>query len=90
MAFRFGPSEVNFLLMLALFIFGMTNIFPSGISIYDNYIISPIEENVSPQGVFYPYIILLIVIFRILIVYLTFFDFYKMVKYGKKYHVFEK
>jgi len=81
-------SEVNFILMVVVFIIGLTNLFPSEISIYDQYIIPTIQENITPEELFYPHITFLIVFFRIIILVVTFIDLFALLKYAVRYNVF--
>ncbi len=90
MTFRFGKSELTFIGMIIVFLFGLTNIIPSEISIYDQYLIPVIEGDIEPGDLFYPHINFLIVFLRLIIIVATFFDFYKAIKYSVRYHVFIK
>jgi hypothetical protein len=81
-------SEINFILMIIVFIIGLTNIFPSEISIYDQYVIPIIQENTTPEHIFYSHITLLIIIFRILIIFITIMDLVVLLKYALRYNIF--
>lgn len=84
----FKKSEIKFIIMILIFIFGLTNTIPSEISIYDQYLIPTIEENTTPENIFYPHITFLIGIFRFLIVVGTIYDLYVAFKYATRYNVF--
>ncbi len=81
-------SEINFIVGIIIFVFGLTNIIPSEISLYDEYVIPHIEDNATEENVFYPHITIIIAFFRILIVVATFLEGYKIFKYGVRYNVF--
>lgn len=81
-------SEINLVIMIIAFIIGLTNVFPSEISIYDWYITPIIQKNITTEHIFYPHINLLIIIFRILIIVVTFIDLIAFLKYAIRYNVF--
>ena len=81
-------SENKFLGMIVIFIFGFLNIIPNKISIYDQYLIPLIQNNIAPGGLFYAHITFLIIFFRILIIVGTLFEGYKALKYGIRWNVF--
>jgi hypothetical protein len=81
-------SEFNLIVMIILFLAGLTNFYPSEISFYDQYIIPIIEQNNTSENVFYPHISILIDIFRILIIIATFIDLIALLKYAVRYDVF--
>jgi len=81
-------SEFKFIVGILIFLFGLTNIIPSEISVYDQQVIPFIEQNTHPTDVFYPHITVLIIIFRILIVVATILDIVVVLSYGRRYNVF--
>lgn len=83
-----NKSEQNFIIDIIIFIFGFSNIFPTKISIYDQYIIPIIEQNISQEHYFYSLITFLIFIIKILIILGTLAEGYKIWKYTKRYNVF--
>jgi hypothetical protein len=86
----FKKSEINLIKKIAIFLFGLSNIFPTKISIYDQYIISIIEKDLSPGNPFFMAIKIGIIIFRILIILGTAYELYDIIKYAKRYKIFQK
>jgi hypothetical protein len=85
---KMKPSEKNLVVKIALFFFGLSNIFPTKISIYDQYIIPIIESDVNPADTFYLAIKILIIVFRVLIIVGTAYQLWKIEKYAKRYNCF--
>jgi hypothetical protein len=76
--------------MIFLFLFGLSNVIPSKISLYDKYIVTPIEEDTTPDDVFYLATIIGIIFFRVIILIASIYDLYRAFKYAVRYHVFMK
>ncbi len=85
----FRKSEINLLKKIVLFLFGLSNIFPSQISIYDQYVIPLIQEITTTDNIFYSHITLLIIIFRILIIMATVYEVYDIIKYANRNKIFQ-
>ncbi len=79
-------SEANLLKKIFLFLLGLTNIIPSQINIYEH-IVNFIEKDLLLTNIFYSGIVLGIWFFRILIIFGTFYELYKICKYNKRYKV---
>ena len=79
-------SEINLLKRVLIFIFGLTNIIPSEINIYEH-IVNLIEKDLQTTNVFYSGIVLGIWAFRILIILGTLYEVYDIYRYNKKYKV---
>jgi uncharacterized membrane protein len=79
-------SEVNLLKKLFLFLFGLANIIPSQINLY-GHIVNFIERDLLPTNVFYSGIVLGIWFFRVLIIFATIYELYKIYKYNERYKV---
>ena len=79
-------SEKTLLRKTFLFLFGLTNIFPSEINLYE-YIVDFIEKDLQITNVFYSAIVLGILLIRILIVLATAYELVNIVKYNMKYEV---
>jgi len=79
-------SEINLFKKICIFIFGLTNIIPSEINIYEH-IVNFIEKDLQPTNTFYLGIILGIWFFRLLIILGTIYELYDLYKYNKKYKV---
>src|SRR3989344_3135027 len=77
-------SEITLLKKIAIFLFGLSNIIPSKISIYDQYIIPLIEKDLTSANPFFTAIKLGIVLFRILIIVGTAYEIYDIIKYAKR------
>ena len=69
-----------------MFLFGLINIIPSEINIYEH-IVDFIEKDLQTINPFYLSIILGIWLFRILIVIGTIYELYSIYKYGKRYKI---
>tara|TARA_Y100000031_G_scaffold139336_1_gene165958 strand:- start:150 stop:410 length:261 start_codon:yes stop_codon:yes gene_type:complete len=80
-------SEVNLLKKIFLFLFGLTNIIPSQINLYE-YIVDFIEKGLLTTNVFYSAIVFGIWFFRFLIVFGTIYELYNIFKYNHRYKVF--
>ena len=85
---KMKTSEKNFMIMVGIFIFGLLNIFPNKISIYDQYIIPFIQNSINPSHIFYSHITFLIILFRLIIIFVTLFEAYKALNYGIRWNVF--
>ena len=79
-------SEVNLLKKIFLFILGLTNIIPSQINIYEH-IVNFIEKDLQTTNIFYEAIVLGIWFFRVLIIFATIYELYKIIKYNERYKV---
>lgn len=79
-------SEVNLLKKIFLFLFGLINIIPSQINIYEQ-IVNLIEKNLETSNYFYTAIIFGIWTFRVLIILATIYEAYDIYKYNKNYKV---
>jgi hypothetical protein len=86
----FKKSEINFLKKIIIFLFGLSNIFPTRISIYDQYIIPFIEKDLTQENTFFMAIKIGIVLFRILIVLATLYGLRDLIKYAERYKIFQK
>lgn len=73
-------SEKTLLKKTFLFLFGLTNIFPSKINLYE-YIVDFIEKDLQITNVFYSAIVLGILLIRILIIFATIYELYSIVKF---------
>ncbi|MBI2580339.1 hypothetical protein HYV85_00860 [Candidatus Woesearchaeota archaeon] len=84
----FRKSEITLLKKIAIFLFGLSNIIPSKISIYDQYVIPMIEKDLTPANPFFIAIKLGILFFRILIIVITAYEIYDIIKYVKRNKIF--
>ena len=81
-------SEIKLISMILGLFFGCTNIIPTKINIYQNYIIPLIQNNIEPGTIFYPHIRTAIIILYLTIIFTTILEGYKIYKYEKRYNVF--
>ena len=79
-------SEINLLKKIFLFLFGLTNIIPSEINLYEH-IVDFIEKDLQTTNVFYEGIVLGIWFFRALIIFATIYELYKIYKYNERYKI---
>jgi len=77
-------SYLTLLKKIALFLFGLTNIIPSEINIYEH-IVNFIEKDLQPTNTFYLAIVLGIWLFRILIIIGTIYEAYDIYRYAKRH-----
>ena len=77
-------SYLTLLKKIALFLFGLTNIIPSEINIYEH-IVNFIEKDLQPTNTFYLAIVLGIWLFRILIILGTIYEAYDIYGYAKRH-----
>ena len=77
-------SVFNLLKKLFLFLFGLINIIPSEINIYEH-IVNFIEKDLQPTNTFYLAIVLGIWLFRILIIIGTIYEAYDIYRYAKRH-----
>lgn len=80
-------SYLTLLKKIALFLFGLTNIIPSEINIYEH-IVDFIEKDLQPTNTFYLAIVLVIWLFRILIIFGTIYEAYDIYRYAKRHKIF--
>ncbi len=80
-------SEKSLLKKIFLFLFGLTNIIPSEISIYDRYVIPLIESSTTRDNPLFVGITIGIVLIRIFIILGTFYELYNIYKYNKHYKI---
>ena len=73
----------NMIKKILLLLLGLSNIFPTRISIYDQYIIPIIENNLTSENPFFITIEIGIILFRILIIIATIYELYDIVEYAK-------
>jgi len=79
-------SEKNLIIKFLLFLFGLTNVVPSKINIYER-IVDLVSMDLQPTNKFYMAILLGIWFFRILIIVATVYELYGMYKYDQRYKV---
>jgi len=79
-------SEFILAKKIFLFIFGLTNVIPSRISIYD-WIVAIIESNNIDGNPFSLSIKIGIIAFRLLVLFATLYELYSIYKYNKKYKI---
>ncbi|MFC2133839.1 hypothetical protein ACFLTH_04420 [Bacteroidota bacterium] len=81
-------ATTKFIWKIALFLFGLSNVIPSKISLYDK-VVTLVVSNTKPETVFYTSILILAVLFRIGVAYLTYIQLKETIDYGNRY-VFTK
>ena len=79
-------SEINLFKKIFLFLFGLTNIIPSRINIYEH-TVNFIEKDIQTTDTFYLGIVLGIWLFRILIFMGTIYALYNIFKYNQRYKI---
>jgi hypothetical protein len=79
-----NKSEITLIKKIALFLFGLMNIIPSEINIYEH-IVDFIEKDLQSTNTFYLAIVLGIWLFRILIVIGTLYEAYDIYRYAKRH-----
>ena len=80
-----GKVIVNLFGKIIVFLFGLSNIVPTQISIYDKFIVTPILNNVTLDNIWYNYILIIIIMFRLLIIYGTYKQAEDIYKYANRY-----
>jgi hypothetical protein len=80
-------AQINFLKKLFWFLFGLSNIIPSQISLMQR-VVNLVEINTTPDNSSYLVIVSLIIAFKVIVFSLTFYSFYDLVIYAKRYNIF--
>jgi hypothetical protein len=85
------PSEINLIKKILVFIFELSNIFPTSFSVYDKFLIPFMKANLEPSNPFFAGITIGFIFFdviRIIIFILSIGTLIHIHKYAKQYNVF--
>lgn len=75
---------VTFIWKIIVFLFGLSNVFPSKINLYQ-VIVKFVLSEITPETTFYSIIIILAAIFWIIIIILTLKQLKETIDYGSRY-----